>query len=104
MADVVIPNATAASIMVGAPTLAIPETNSRPRRKTDMPKMKLEKVTGVVALSYLVLIPVAGFLAWSKLSQMDEDVTTMWDRLEMEPAKAAPLLALNRLKRILNPR
>jgi hypothetical protein len=42
--------------------------------------VKLERVTGVVALSYLVLIPVAGVWGYNKLKQLDADIDTVWEK------------------------
>lgn len=44
-----------------------------------MRKIKLEKITGVVALAYLVLIPVGAYYAWRKIQIIDGDLTEMWD-------------------------
>lgn len=38
-----------------------------------------EKVAGIVALSYLVLIPTAGIYIWRRLEKMDTDLTTVWN-------------------------
>lgn len=43
-----------------------------------MPKaIKLEKVTGVVALSYLVLIPVGAAILWSRQEFLHQDMETV---------------------------
>lgn len=49
-----------------------------------MPKLKLERVTGVVALCYLVLIPVAAYSAWRRLEEMDNDLTKVWEHVGMD--------------------
>lgn len=54
-----------------------------------MRKLKLEKVAGIVALSYLVLIPVGGALVWMKLQTLDEDLSTIWEKLEIDPKLAS---------------
>jgi hypothetical protein len=35
---------------------------------------KPERVSGIVALSYLVLIPAAGFLAWRRVQTLEKNV------------------------------
>jgi hypothetical protein len=52
-------------------------------------KFKLERVTGVVALSYLVLIPVGAVIVWQKVRIIDRDVTTLWEKAGLEAADAA---------------
>lgn len=65
-----------------------------------MPRLKTEKITGIVAVSYLVLIPVGGFLMWQKLQAIDEDLTAVWDQIGMDVAKAAPKLSLARMRKL----
>lgn len=59
-----------------------------------MRKLKLEKITGVVALAYLVLIPAGAVYVWRKMEAMDEDITTMWDKLELPATDAKPIIDL----------
>lgn len=66
-----------------------------------MPKVKPERIAGIVALSYLVLIPAGAFLAYMKLQAMDEDVSTMWEHLEMNPSEGRSVISINKLKGIL---
>ena len=66
-----------------------------------MPKVKPEKIAGIVALSYLVLIPAGAFLAALKIRAMDRDITTIWDHLEISPKEAAELPSLNNLRRVV---
>lgn len=53
-----------------------------------MPKVKPEKIAGIVALSYLVLIPVGALLAYQKIHRIDQDVSAMWETLmpDQDPA------------------
>lgn len=44
-----------------------------------MSKIKPERVAGIVALSYLVLIPAGAMLVWQKLRYIDDDLTTVWE-------------------------
>lgn len=37
-------------------------------------KLKLNNITGIVALSYLLLIPAAGLCLWSLLQQLDREM------------------------------
>lgn len=62
-------------------------------------RIKLEKVTGVVALAYVVLIPAAGVLVWQRLNQIDEDVTELWKQVGMDSLKAAPRFSMARFGR-----
>jgi hypothetical protein len=67
-----------------------------------MPKLRPEKVYGIVALSYLVLIPVGAAIAWRKLTIVDQDVTAMWEQLNMpERTNPTPLIHTNGLRRFL---
>lgn len=61
-------------------------------------KFKLEKVTGVVALSYLILIPAGSFYAWQRLKQMEEDVTYLWEKTGMPPVEPRPVVDLSGIK------
>lgn len=62
-----------------------------------MPKVKPERIAGIVAMSYLVLIPTAALLAWRKIQIMQEDVDILWDNsgLKNEPRK--PLIDVSKL-------
>lgn len=51
--------------------------------------IKPEKVAGIVALSYLVIIPVVGAWGYLKLRALDKDVETLWDNAEIDPKLAA---------------
>lgn len=66
-----------------------------------MPKMKSDRITGIVALSYLVLIPVAGIAAWQKIKSMDNAVAEMWEELNMPSSETTGTIHLNSLKRKL---
>lgn len=63
-----------------------------------MRKLKLEKIAGVVALSYLVLIPVGAIYVWKKVKDMDEEVVAMWDKLGMPPMSHPPIFDITDLK------
>jgi flagellar motor component MotA len=45
----------------------------------------LNTVTGIVALSYLVVIPVAGYLGYKMLQEIKLDVDELWTHFEGEP-------------------
>lgn len=64
-----------------------------------MSKLKLEKITGVVALSYLVLIPVGAFYAWQKIRAVDNDLTVVWDNLKIPSEKSSPTFSFGNLFR-----
>lgn len=65
-------------------------------------KVKPEKVYGIVALSYLVLIPVGAVLVWRKVRVIDEDVTAIWEQIEMpERNKPMPLIDPSGIRRFL---
>lgn len=61
--------------------------------------VKLEKVTGVVALAYLAIIPAALYVGYRKLLDLDADVQEMWDSsTTAENALRVPIFSLrNRL-------
>lgn len=44
-------------------------------------KFRLEKVTGVVALSYLVLIPAAAVWGYQKIHAVEADLDQVWDKV-----------------------
>lgn len=47
-----------------------------------MPKIKPEKIAGIVALTYLVLIPGAGYLGWKKILKVEKDIDEAWIRIQ----------------------
>lgn len=53
-----------------------------------MRKMNLEKVTGVVALSYLILIPVGMYYLRQKVRIMDQDVIALCEHSGITPTDA----------------
>lgn len=59
-----------------------------------MSKLKLEKITGVVALAYLILIPVGAFYVWKKVEAIDNDLTELWEKSGMPPMNAKPIINL----------
>lgn len=65
-------------------------------------KITPERVAGIVALSYLVLLPAGAFWVYKKITTIDRDLTTMWDVVGMEEEKTDPsvLPALGNFKRI----
>lgn len=65
-------------------------------------KLTPERVAGIVALSYLVLIPAGAFWAYRKITIIDRDLTIMWDVVGMEEEKTDPsvLPALAGFKRM----
>lgn len=62
-----------------------------------MPKIKLEKIAGVVALSYLVLIPAAGALAYRKVSLLEQDNVRLRRDLGMPDRNPDPVIALKQV-------
>jgi hypothetical protein len=59
----------------------------------------LSTVTGVVALSYLALIPVAGYLGYRMLYEMRLDVNELWTQFEgAEPPEREGLIRKYLLK------
>jgi hypothetical protein len=71
-----------------------------------MPKrVTLERVTGVVALSYLILIPGAALVAYQKVKDLESDLDQLWDKTM--PAGEEPLSTLplrERVRRVLRGR
>ena len=63
-------------------------------------RIKLEKVTGVVALSYLALIPLSAYYAYRRLVAMEQDIVTMWDHLKIDPEVAAEITGLPSMERL----
>jgi hypothetical protein len=61
-------------------------------------KVRLEKIAGVVALTYLVIIPAGAFYAWKKIQEIEDDVAVMWDKLEMPEVNRPPLIDLQEVK------
>jgi len=66
-----------------------------------MRRLKLEKVTGFVALSYLVLIPVGALIVWQKVQYIDQDVSELWEKSEMPLAEPRPAVSISTLKRLV---
>lgn len=44
-----------------------------------MPKVRPERIAGIVALSYLVLIPAAGAYFYVKVRELSDDVDFLYD-------------------------
>jgi ABC-type Fe3+ transport system permease subunit len=61
-------------------------------------KITLERATGVVALSYLVLIPVCGVLVWQKINTMDKDLNAIWEQMGMDTKPATTTIKIPRLR------
>lgn len=67
-----------------------------------MPKrISPEKVAGIVAISYLALIPAGGLLAWLKIRQLDRDLTAVWDQMGMDTTTAPSTWNLSRLRDLI---
>lgn len=64
-----------------------------------MPKIKPERVAGIVALSYLVLIPAAGLLMYQKIRVIDRDVLEILDEVNRSEDRVvrAPFIDLTKL-------
>lgn len=56
-----------------------------------MRKINLEKITAVVALSYLVLIPVTGYYLWQKVKIIDNDVIALCDAAGLKVTDVTPI-------------
>jgi hypothetical protein len=56
------------------------------KRRNAVPKgIKPERVAGIVALSYLVLIPAGAYYAWGKVKNLEADVNELWERAGYPP-------------------
>jgi hypothetical protein len=67
-----------------------------------MRKPKLVTVTGFVALSYLVLIPVGAYIAWRKIDFIEKDLDQVWGALELPAANGErKLVNFDNLKRLV---
>lgn len=65
-----------------------------------MRKIRPEKIAGIVALSYLVLIPAGAFVAWRKIQFMDEDIAQLWEAANIPAPEPKPIFSLNQLKSV----
>ena len=64
-----------------------------------MPKgIKPEKVAGIVALSYLVLIPAGAYYAWARVKDIETDVNDLWERAGYPPHENRGIVNLAKLK------
>jgi hypothetical protein len=50
-------------------------------------KIKPERVAGIVALSYLVLIPAAGVFLWKRQEMMGRNIDEVWIRIQHDDPK-----------------
>lgn len=67
-----------------------------------MPKgPKPERIAGIVAMSYLVLIPVGAAILYQKIRIVDRDIAEIWDQLEMVPRPSRPIVDIEPLKRLV---
>jgi hypothetical protein len=64
-------------------------------------KLKLEKITGAVALTYLVLIPAGAFYAWKKIQEIEDNVSDIWVKTGMEPVERPPIFDIMYMKKRL---
>jgi hypothetical protein len=62
-------------------------------------KVKPEKIAGIVALSYLVLIPAGAALVWRKIQLIELDVAELWTNAGMPDEPRPSLIDLPVLKR-----
>jgi hypothetical protein len=69
-----------------------------------MPKVKTERIAGIVAMSYLVLIPTAAFLAYRKIQLLDQDIETLWEHTKAPTTVKEPLLGVDGVKRFFGTR
>jgi hypothetical protein len=71
-----------------------------------MPKpIQLEKVTGVVAMSYLVLIPVGAYVLWQKVKIIDRDINVIWEKLDLpESEPTTTIVNLDNFKNLIRGR
>jgi NADP-dependent 3-hydroxy acid dehydrogenase YdfG len=61
-------------------------------------RIKPERIAGVVALSYLVLIPAAAFVAYRKIQIVEQDIDVLWDNSGMAPVEPTPIIDLRNWK------
>lgn len=61
-----------------------------------MARLKLEKVTGVVALSYLVIIPLVLVIVSKKLEALDADIDVLWDESTVASKARVPFGGLRK--------
>lgn len=47
-----------------------------------MRKLKTERVTGIVALSYLILLPFVAYQTYQKLQSLSKDMDEVWQQLD----------------------
>lgn len=65
-------------------------------------KISPDKITGLVALSYLVIIPVGAFIAWRKLQVIDEDLTSLCEKLNVEIPERPQVFPRSEMKRMFS--
>ena len=65
-------------------------------------KLKPEKIAGIVALSYLILIPAGAGAAYLKLRSLEDSIDIMWDHLNLNRDEEKNLISVNKLKRMLS--
>lgn len=52
-------------------------------------RVKPEKVAGIVALSYLVLIPAGGYFLWRQANLINQELSDVWRRIhDADPSGA----------------
>jgi len=69
-------------------------------RSNVLPKIKPERIAGIVALSYLVLIPAGAFVAYRKVQILQEEVDALWDNSGMKIEPREPIFNLAQLKNL----
>lgn len=55
-----------------------------------MPKVKPEKIAGIVALSYLVLIPVGAAVILGRIRTIETDIDILWNGQPIEDGAMLP--------------
>lgn len=69
-----------------------------------MARVKADKVTGIVAMSYLVLIPVGAYIVWQKVKILDRDINIIWEKLDLPEAEVTTIIDLDKLKNMIRGR
>jgi hypothetical protein len=65
-------------------------------------KVKPEKIAGIVALSYLVLIPAGAAIAWRRIKYLEQDVDEMAIKVGMPDIAVRPLIDTDKLQASVN--
>lgn len=69
-----------------------------------MARVKSDKITGIVAMSYLVLIPVGAYVVWQKVKIIDRDINIIWEKFDLPAAETTSVLDLQKFKNLIRGR